>query len=188
MLLDQVLPSWDVASRHTTWIAAPSERVYHAVRTVDLGRPWLVRLLLGLRAVPARMGAAFRGRSGPSATGGHRPVRGLPFTVVMEEPGVELVLGIVGRFWLPGGGLVASSARQFQQPPPPGLAQAVWNFRVEPRGGGTQLSTETRVRCADESTRRSFLRYWAIVRFGSGLTRRSMLRLIRRTAEKGTAS
>ena len=38
-----------------------------------------------------------------------------------------------------------------------------------------------------ESTRHSFLRYWMIVRSGSGLTRRSMLRLVRRTAEKETA-
>lgn len=114
-----------------------------------------------------------------------RSVQGVSFTLIEEEPGRELVLGVLGRFWTPSGEVLAAGPEQFRAPPPPGLAQAVWNLRVEPEGTGTRLSTETRVRCADPVTRRSFARYWRIIRFGSGLTRRSMLSLIRRTAERG---
>jgi sirohydrochlorin ferrochelatase len=82
------------------------------------------------------------------------------------------------------GGLVTASAERFRELPPAGLAQAVWNFRVEPRGTGTELSTETRVRCADAVTRRQFARYWRVIRLGSGLIRGSMLRQIRTEAER----
>ena len=93
------------------------------------------------------------------------------FTVIAESPGEEFVLGIMGRFWTPTGGVVAATAERFRELPPSGLAQAVWNFRVRSRGVGTELSTETRVRCGDEVTRRQFGRYWRIIRLGSGLIR-----------------
>lgn len=86
--------------------------------------------------------------------------------------------------WTPTGGVVRTNVDGFRQLPPAGLAQGVWNFRVEPSGTGTKLTTETRVRCADAATRRQFLRYWRIMRLGSGLIRRSMLRHIRATAER----
>lgn len=185
VLLDEVCPTYDVASRHAIHVAAAPDRVYHAVRTVDLGRPPLVRILMGVRALPARVAAACRGRSRQVAFGGRqRAVRAACFTVVAEEPGIELVLGIMGRFWTLGGGVVTASGDQFREPPPPGLAQAVWNLRVEREGTGARLSTETRVRCADAAARRRFLRYWRLIRFGSSLTRRSMLQLIRRAAEE----
>lgn len=39
------------------------------------------------------------------------------------------------------------------------------------------------VRCGDPATRRRFLRYWRLIRPGSGLIRGSLLRYIRRLAE-----
>ena len=187
MLLDEVCPIYDVASRHAIHVAAAPDRVYRAVRTVDLGRPRLVRILMGIRSLPAWVAAAWRGRRLPAPVGGtQRPVHAASFTVITEEPGVELVLGIVGRFWTLGGGVVNVGADEFRRPPAPGLAQGVWNLRVEPEGTGARLSTETRVRCADADTRRRFLRYWRFIRLGSSLTRRSILQLIRRTAEQRT--
>jgi hypothetical protein len=48
------------------------------------------------------------------------------------------------------------------------------------------LSTETRVWCAPDA-RAKFRLYWLLVRPGSGLVRRSMLRSIRREATEGDA-
>jgi hypothetical protein len=171
-LLDEIVPTYDARSRHTIRVAADPARVYAAARDVDLGSTWLVRLLMGVRLIPAWVAGA-RG-----------PLVSLPrFTVVAEAPGEEFVLGIMGRFWTPAGGLVIASPEQFRLMPPAGLAQGIWNFRVKPNGTGTELSTETRVRCADEATRRQFRRYWRVIRLGSGLMRRSMLRHIRSEAE-----
>ena len=91
----------------------------------------------------------------------------------------------MGRFWTLTGDLVAATPDQFRSPPPSGLVQAFWNFRVSPSGEGTELTTETRVRCADRATKQRFLRYWLAIRLGSGVIRRSMLRQIRTSAERG---
>jgi hypothetical protein len=59
---------------------------------------------------------------------------------------------------------------------------------VDAGPGNTELSTETRVQCADAATRRRFRVYWAIVGPASGWIRREILRLIRRTAERSQVS
>ena len=184
-LLDDIAPTYDVSSRHSIWIAASPAQVYRIARDTDLGRPWLVRVLMGIRAIPALLAAAARPRHRAPARG--KTVGRVPFTVIAETVGEEFVLGIMGRFWTPTGGVVAASAEQFHHPPPAGLAQGVWSIRVAPSGSGTALTTETRVRCSDAATRGRFVRYWRIVRLGSGLIRGSMLRSIRREAERPRA-
>lgn len=69
-----------------------------------------------------------------------------------------------------------------------GVARAAWNFAVVPDpGGGSVLSTETRVRADDPAARRRFRLYWLAIRPGSGLIRRLMLRAIRAEAEQASA-
>ena len=183
-LLDDVTPDYDVSSRHTIWVAASPSQVYRAAREADLGRPAVVRILMGLRVAPAWLAAVLRRRPPAFSARGKHSVGAAKFTLIAELPGEEFVLGIMGRFWTPSGGVVATTAEQFRQPPPAGLAQAAWNFRVLASGSGTQLSTETRVRCGDAATRRQFGRYWRVIRLGSGWIRRSMLRQIRTVAER----
>lgn len=193
-LLDAWLPEHHVAERHSAWVAAPPPLVYDAVATTDLARSWVVRLLMGLRAVPAVLAdprAAWqrmRGRRGPVTL---RRVMGYDFARLAEEPGRELLLGLEGRFWTPAGGLVPTDALRFRGPLAAGLVRAAWSFSVEPEarngGAGTRLVTETRVRCADAAAHANFLRYWRLVRPFSGLIRRSMLAAIRREAEMRAA-
>ena len=149
-LLDDLVPSYDVRSRHAIRIAASPARVYAVARRMDLGSPPLVRVLMGLRGAPAWVVARLRGRNSPAGPpAARRRLGAARFTVLAEAPGEELVLGIMGRFWTPTGGVVDANAERFLQPPPPGLAQGIWNLRVTPSGAGTELSTETRVRCGD---------------------------------------
>jgi hypothetical protein len=188
VLLDDIVPTWDASSRHAIWVAANPAEVYQTAREADLGRPWMVRILMGLRAVPAWLATVLHSPRTAADPRNQKLVGRLAFTLIAEAPGEEFVLGIMGRFWTPSGQVVAASAERFRQPPPPGLAQGVWNFRVTPSGAGTVLSTETRVRCGDAATRRQFARYWRVIRLGSGLIRNSMLRYIRLEAERSAAS
>ena len=187
-LLDEVVPVYDVRSQHGVHIAAEPDRVYEVARHLDLGGPWAVRVLMGLRLGPARLAAAIRRTVGAPSV--RRPAAGSisPFVVVAEEAGEEVVLGIMGQFWTPTGGLVSASASDFREPPPPGFAQGFWDFRVERQGLGTMLTTETRVQCADAATRRQFVRYWRVIRLGSGATRWVLLRSIRRQAERAAVA
>lgn len=195
MLLDDLMPEYDVAERHGTTVRAAPEAVFDAIREADLSGGLVTRALLALRAIPAAIGALVRSPSGAwrelrdrAATRSHgarlRDFERAGFHVVAERAPEELVIGLLGRFWTPRGALCPSvSADAFRAGPPAGQALAGWNFTVAARpDGACDLRTETRVRCAPDA-RSKFRLYWLAVRPGSGLIRRAMLRAIRRHAE-----
>ncbi len=189
-LLDEFFPVRDASERHSTRIAASPEAVFAALRTADLSGHLVTRVLLALRALPAWL--MRRG-----------PVRAEPtprrvsladferhgFVVLAERAPEELLIGLQGRFWTLTGQLEPLDAAAARQPVPAGRARAGWNFATHPLpDGGTLLSTETRIVCADAATRRRFLWYWRVIQPGSGLIRRAMLSRIRREAERGPAA
>ncbi|HET8645896.1 MAG TPA: hypothetical protein VFO85_10425, partial [Vicinamibacteria bacterium] len=155
----------------------------------------LTRALLALRALPAAALAVVRSPRAARAEWRERRARsGLRladferagFRVVAERAPAELVIGVLGRFWTPRGGLCSELSREtFHGGPPAGQALAGWSFTIREMADGlSELRTETRVSCAPDA-RRKFRLYWLAVRPGSGLIRREMLRAIRRRAELG---
>ena len=182
MLIDELMPRYDVVERHAIDVSASPTAAYEALLRADFGRSGVVRVLEAIRTFPAAIAARRRG----SAV---RPRRALTlsamessgFVRLADVPGQEIVLGIEGRFWALDGGRCSPSAAAFRTTPPqPGTARAVWNFAFTAMGERrTLVSTETRVLCADAQARRRFLPYWYLIRVGSGLIRRAMLRQIR---------
>ena len=61
-LLDDALPRYDVVERHRTDVRAPADVVYETVRHLDLSDSGLVRSLLALRYLPARLLGGDHGR------------------------------------------------------------------------------------------------------------------------------
>ena len=109
--------------------------------------------------------------------------------VLAERPPEEIVVGIEGKFWSPAGAECTNSRESFAAPVAAGMARGVWDFRViSMPDGEVELTTETRVLCADAATRRRFLPYGTLIRPGSGLIRRALLRAIKATAEQVTNS
>ena len=188
MLLDDFMPGFDVRIRQAIPIAASPERVYACLWTADFDHWGLTRSLYALRALPGLTAA-------PRETWRRvrvelRPHRialddmlGEGFTLLGEQPGEELVLGTVGRFWHGGGETRPISPARFRERTPPGTAKAAWNFTVGRQPSGTELRTETRVLCADAAVRRRFRAYWFLIRPFSGLIRREMLVAVRSAAE-----
>lgn len=189
MLIDAYLPHYDVSERHGTHVRASREATYAALWTADLADTAIVRTLVALRALPGALAGgvsglrALRQRGSTPVTLATFQERG--FRVLEDLPPTELVIGIEGQFWRPTGNLRTPPAAAFRsQPAAPGTARGVWNFYLEARADGTtDLTTETRVHCADAGARRRFLPYWYLIRPWSGLIRRAMLRAIRRSAE-----
>jgi hypothetical protein len=186
--LDRFVPAYDAAERHTIAVGAPPPAAMAALWRADLGGPG-ARALMALRVLPAAIAdAAARARLRELAAHPEPTLRALPamgFALLHRAPDA-VVFGLTGRFWTLGGGIVPTDPATWGDGPPPGSAQAAWSFEVLPRaGGGTTLATETRVRCADEATRRAFGRYWRVVRHGSALMRVLMLRRARAEAERG---
>lgn len=193
MLLDAWMPFWDFRERHGIAIGADRERVYQALLETDIARLPLVRLLMGLRAVPAliaspRTTLARLRRPEPAHALTLRTVLDRDFALLAEQRPAEIVMGLTGRFWTLSGSLVPTVPETFRDPPPAGTARAAWNFHLaEGPASSSVLSTETRVRCADDQSRRAFGRYWRVVRWGSGLIRRAILHAVRRRAEQASA-
>ncbi len=171
MLIDRLLPDYDLCMRHQVAVRARPGAVYRTVREVDLARSRAIRWLFALRGLP-------------SVTITLASLTEAGFVELGEVPGAELVLGIVGRFWTPSGHLRRLDADAFRAFDTPGYAKAVWNFSVagDP-SGRTWLSTETRVHCLDAASRRRFRLYWAVVGPFSGWVRREAVRLMRERAE-----
>jgi hypothetical protein len=188
LLIDDYLPEYHAREYHETTVHAAGTRVYAALRTADFGESLIVHTLLGLRGLPALF-AGPHGLSGRAGSGAR--LRSLTldavcrgrFHLLAEEPGRELLIGLVGRFWTLSGGLTATDAERFRQSLPTGTAKAAWNFTVEEISPGrARLATETRVFCSDGASRRAFRCYWMVIRPFSGLIRRLMLRAVKKAA------
>src|SRR5574341_2476035 len=144
-LLDVYLPTFDTAAAYSLDIPAPPDAVYQALRRADLGRSLVVKALFLIRGLGVARGPLTLER-----------MRREGFVLLDEDPPREVVLGVVGRFWTPSGGRVTIPAADFHAFARPGCAKAVLNFLVAARaGGGSLLSTETRVQCIDAEARRS---------------------------------
>lgn len=184
--IDSLAPNPDAVETHRINIAASPEVVYRALWTADLGGSFVIKLLLALRSLPEFLLHGVRPRNSEANL---RTLIASGFGVLAEIPGQEIVLGVTGRFWRPTGNLFPFIREDFDQPVPPGISRAVWNFSVnQSRDGFTTLSTETRVICGDVASRRKFRFYWFLVRPFSGLIRNLMLRAVKRAVEARTNS
>ena len=162
MLLDDVIPRWDVRKRRTLTLVAPAERVWAALHDTKLGDIPIARLLFRIRGLPA------------AADRGILELEG--FDRLAEEPGRELVVGAVGKPWTPRGGLRrGADPRTFIEP---GYALMALNVTYD----GQTLATETRVALTDARSRFLFKAYWLLVGFFSGVVRDAWLRAVAKNA------
>jgi hypothetical protein len=179
-VIDDFLPAYDVATRHRIEVEARRERVWQAVRELDLGQSRLIRTFFRIRGLGRRCneGGAVRSRYTLD------DLRADGFTLLAERPTEEIVLGIVGKFWRPAGPIRPTRVDEFVTFDEPGWAKAVWGFSLEDEpGAAVSVTTETRVLCTDLGSRRAFLRYWRVIRPFSELIRREALRIVRRSAQ-----
>jgi hypothetical protein len=190
MLLDQFVPNPHFVARYSVDVDATADEAYRALWTADFGSSLLIRGLMYLRHLPSRL---FRGK--PTVEVPRlctlRTMTEKVFGLLAEDPGREVVLGLVGRFWHPIDNVELFRPEYFTGPLPRGLAKAVFRFAVEDgsaAGKPVRIVTETRVVCADAASRLKFGLYWALVGPFSGLTRKVMLRAIQRACKQLRAS
>jgi hypothetical protein len=183
MLIDSFAPNPDAVETHSVVIDASTEEVNRALWTADLAGSLIIKLLMGLRSLPEFI--LRRGCVPPrKRVITLQTLSDSGFGILANEP-EEIVLGVTGKFWRPTGNLLPFNRADFDRSVPAGLARGVWNFSFkEERPGRTILSTETRVVCGDEASRRKFRVYWFFVRPFSGLIRRVMLRAVKHACEK----
>lgn len=172
ILIDQVMPRCDRREVHSRKATASPPALWQAVHDLQADELTAMRVLMGMRTLGRRVG-----------DGNLTVLEGferMGFSVVAEEPGRELVIAGIGRFWTPSGGLrKVANKEQFLSFREPGYAKVAFNFRIL----AGELSTETRIAATDARARRRFGLYWLAVRPGSGLIRREWLRALDRRAQ-----
>jgi len=175
VLIDTLLPSWDVHEVHGVDVAAPPERTWSALEQVTVRELPLARLLTLLRGI---------GR--PSSDVDRPFLDAAGFLTPLAQAERERVSGMVGRPWQLRPEVVPiAGAADFTSFDRPGWVRVATDFRVVATAGGSRLETETRIQATDQGARRRFAVYWRIVGFGSGLVRRDLLRATRERAEQG---
>jgi len=174
VLIDTLLPSWDVHEVHGIDVAASPDRTWAALEQLTVGELPLARLLMRLRGL------------GRSSSGLDRPfLDRVGFLVPLAETERERVSGMVGRPWqLRPATVPIAGAEDFTGFARPGWVRVATDFRVSDAAGGSRLETETRIQATDAGARRRFAVYWRIVGFGSALIRRDVLRATRKRAEQ----
>ncbi len=172
MRLDDVVPRPDHVTRQARWIAAEPAAVWAGLHGVRLSGLPVTLTLSAARFLPVVLSGRGLGQVRD------RPfLDAVPVPKLSSEPPTAVVFGGLLQPWrLTGGeagprldaaGLLGWNA--------PGWIKAALDFRLEPRDGGTELSSETRVAATDDASRRSFARYWRIVGPGSTATRWEVL-------------
>ena len=173
MTLHEAMPEYDVREYHQTIIRASPEETYRALKVTDFRGSWLVRMLLRMRAggrAPGRVTLEQFWQSG--------------FVMLWDEPNVEVLLGVVGKFWTPSGRRIEVTPQQFASFDDPRYGKAAFTFQLSQHPSGTLLSTETRVRCFGRKERILFRCYWTLIRPFSGLIRIEMLKQVRHVCER----
>jgi hypothetical protein len=193
-LLDEVLPRYEAREVHEIFVAAPAADVYQALEALTLREVSVFRVLMGVRALPARLTRRWRRPTGSDRPRMLDPDRRLldwglrGFTVLAQRPGYELVIGGPGQPWRLAGGISSKtgSLAEFRAFDRPGFAKLALGFRLEEVPGGTRVITETRVDTTDPLAHRRFGAYWRVIRIGSSAIRRNWLRAIKRRAERAS--
>jgi hypothetical protein len=171
MLIDQVIPRYDEREYHQIEIRGDRRKVYQTARSIDFSDSIIIRTLFRLRGLPA---------SSTNLNG----LLQVGFLLVDEIPLEEFVLGLVGKFWTYRAQILKLDAVQYGEFNQKGYAKLAWNFAIQESAPGlVRLSTETRIVCTDEQSKSRFKRYWFLIGRFSGLTRKEMLRVVKRRVE-----
>ena len=191
LLIDQFLPTYDLAILYSRVFRAPPKQCFETVVDFDLFQIPVFRVLIGARGLPLRLADAVR-RQDRQAGASDAPtfrLRDLPsigWMLLGERPGAELVFGQVGKPWKLRGSTPTDpvTPAEFAAFGQPGFAKLVESTRVDPYGErSSMVTTETRVKCTDPDSRRRFRRYWLVVGPCSHLLRRTALGVFSRKLE-----
>jgi hypothetical protein len=175
--LDEILPRYHFAEHHERHIAATPAQVWRALHEVTASDIRLFRTLTTIRRL---------GRAGPEDilnAPEHLPMLDVAlstsFVRLAADSNRELVIGTT--VIAPPAAAVPRTPDEFRIITAPGFGVAAMNFRIEsPPGGGSLLTTDTRVYATDPSSRRRFARYWSVIYPGSALIRYQWLAAVDR--------
>lgn len=171
MLIDKFMPKYDFKETHHIKIQATRADVFRALNKIDLCDSFIIRTLFFLRGLPTRKMKLSE-------------MKKMRFETLGKIENEEVLLGLAGKFWKIKGELQKVNSSNFREFDTEGFAKATWNFSLDGKGDETRLTTETRIECLGEESRKSFGFYWNFIQPFSGIIRMEMLKAVKRNAER----
>jgi hypothetical protein len=185
LIIDTVMPTADVSLAEHALVHADAPTTFRAARELDfltVHTP-LVDAAMWTRGLPARLGGHEAKAPPRLVIAEGDPLPG--WVLLGEQPGRELLFGAVGRFWQPSIEWRDVAVEDFAKFAEPGWGKIAANFVVLPYGEEAALLTyECRTATTDVESRRSFERYWQLMRPFVAHIFRATVRTIRANAEK----
>ncbi|KOV90116.1 hypothetical protein [Nocardia sp. NRRL S-836] len=187
LLADRFAPRPEFGRADHQLVNADPAITWKSLRELDLTqlRGGLAAIAVWLRDVPERWRARSHGpaRERTRLTWGDLDA-GTDWMILGENPGREIALGAVGKFWRPVVKWAPCEPRNFTDFSEPGYGKVVWSFTAHPYGERrTLLSAEIRVTLTDPRAWLDFRRYWRASTPAVSLINRAVLRTVRHNAE-----
>jgi hypothetical protein len=189
MRLDSYLTQYHFVERHSLTVNSTPEKVFKAFWQLDMAESKIIKTLLKMRSAYCLL---FTGKSYTQSSIGlsiKDMIDKSGFILLENVKNKEIIMGFVGRFWQPSGGIARNiKAEDFISFEQTGYCKTAWNFYIEQENGDKlRLSTETRILCYGYSAKIPFSLYWTAIKPFSGWIRLVMLKMIKEQAERSTA-
>ncbi|HEX4923166.1 MAG TPA: hypothetical protein VFV50_03740 [Bdellovibrionales bacterium] len=183
-LIEKQMPGYQMRQVDRVRVGASPGRAWRVVRNLDTQSHFLSRMLFALRALPERLFKRSENAAAlipPRSTIEDFTGPGKGFKILAEEPGREIVVGSVGKFWKPAIEWAEIEPSSFGAFSAAGYGKLAWSLRVDPDGhGGSWITWDLRVGTTDTATWRFFRYYWFLIGSFSHLLRRSALHAMAR--------
>jgi hypothetical protein len=181
-LIGQLMPTFRLRQVDHVAVQAAPDRAWNAIEAFDASSIPYVRWLFDLRLIPAWISARLRGHSAPErARLSLREAGDVPGFFREEQPGREICVGSIGKFWKSEIEYAPDAKQRFQTFAEPGFGKLTWSLRVDPRaGGGSWITFDLRVDATDDKAWNTFRRYWLLIGQFSHLIRRGLLGALER--------
>lgn len=185
MLIDRFIPDPDFREVRELEVEAVPEEVIATIRQADLRDP-VISTLFAVRDLPNRLARRLGARGGrrEDVSFSNIPDAGPGWVLLGEDPGKELVLGAVGRFWRRDYGARTVTAEEFTAFDEPGYLKLAVSSVAVPRGyDQSLLHYEARVEATTEDAADRFRRYWKVIQPGNEVIVRRALQRLKAEAE-----
>lgn len=144
----------------------PSVNLYQQLLNCDLNQSLVIRYLFKIRGMRQRLSTI-------------NDITRIGFIKLDEDPGREILFGMVSNSPTFSGCEVIKSPSEFIEQTSNDIIKAVINFRVTDELSNQFVSTETRVWCGNKINKK-FRLYWFFIKPFSGLVRKMMLYQIKK--------
>lgn len=164
MLIDKYLPAYQFNEFHSVELNGFVDGIYQKMLECDFSNSSLIKLLFRIRGMSKEVYSI-------------EHLTKMGFIKLDEEPGKEILFGMVTDNPMFNTCKSNVSSKEFIQKSDDTIIKAVINFRLQDNSNSQHIiSTETRVWCGSKAMKSKFKYYWFFIKPFSQLIRKSMLK------------